>query len=54
MSAIAVIGIPIIAMTVLFLIETEIAGITKELINILVRTTNYTLDKIIQIIHLYY
>jgi hypothetical protein len=54
MSAIAIIGIPIIAMTALILIETENAGIIKELINILVRTTNYTSDKIIQIIHLYY
>jgi hypothetical protein len=54
MSTIILVGVPLIVFTAIAICETEIVRIVKELINILVRTTNYDSQKIVQIIHLYF
>ncbi len=54
MSALVLVGIPLIAITVIALSETEIVRIIKELIDVLIRTTSYTSDKIVQILRLYF
>ncbi len=57
MSAILLIGIPFVGLTVVCttvtLFDTEVVRIIRELINTLVKTTNYRSDKIFKIIHLY-
>ena len=55
MSAAIIIGlgIPLIAFTAVTLSDSEFVRIIKELVNILVRTTNYSAEKIFQIIKFY-
>ncbi len=54
MSTILIVGIPLIAITAIALCETELVALIKEVVNLLVRTTNYTTEKIVQIIHVYF
>jgi hypothetical protein len=53
MSAIIILGVPLVIATAVALSETEIVAIIKELITLLVKTTDYTTDKIVQIIRFY-
>jgi hypothetical protein len=54
MSAIVLVGLPLIGFAALLLWETEIGRIVKDLIDLLVRTTTYSSEKIIRIINLYF
>ncbi len=54
MSAILIVGIPLITITAIALCQTELIALIKEVVNLLVRTTNYTTEKILQIIHIYF
>jgi hypothetical protein len=47
------VGLPLIALTAMAMFESEWIAIIKELIQKLVKTTNYATEQIIKIIHLY-
>jgi flagellar motor component MotA len=54
MSALIVVGATMVVLAAVAASESEVIKIIKEIVNLLVRTTSYTKENIIQIVDLYY